>query len=84
MRAIAQRALAGMLATAKEQLLIPLGRNTNWLKICTLMGPIAKGLILTAATGAPGIGLARLNINGVGAKLGNMWGDCHGVSGWRE
>jgi hypothetical protein len=69
MRAVAERAVTAVLASAEVNRAILLSLVRSRRKACSLVGSIAEGLRGTLATGAPVIGLSCFDIDRDGRFL---------------
>lgn len=69
MRAVAQRLVRAVLATAEIDALAVRSFPLHRLEVTTLMRTIAEGLLLALAAGAPEVALARLDLDRVRSFL---------------
>ena len=73
MRTVAQRGFCSGLAATKPDLARLLSRIGHRGQSGAFMCAVTKGLLSTAATGAPIIGFARLDLDGIWGFLGYNW-----------
>ena len=78
MRTVTQRRLAAVLTTTKEHALAGISCVFHWRDARILVTAIAEGLLAALAAGAPKVGFAFFNLNGMGRFLRDHW-CCHAV-----
>ena len=76
MRSIAKRFAACLFTTAEEHALAGVSCVFHWRDARVLVTAIAKGLLAAFAAGAPKVGFALFNLNGIGRFLSDH-GCCH-------